>query len=450
MPGEWVAGAGQLAAELRVDGSELVFVGYGVRAPEYDWDDYDGVDVAGKTLLMLVNDPAVAAPDDPEALDPDAFRGKAMTYYGRWTYKYEIAGELGAAAVLVVHTTEAAGYDWSVVEGSFGRERFDLDAPELATAAAPVQGWVTHELFERLCRAGGHDPAELEASARTRDFRPVLLGGRASFALETRLRRIESRNVVGLLRGSEPALADELVVYTAHWDHLGIDPDLEAAGGDGIYNGALDNATGTGGVLELADGFARLPRAPRRSILFMLTTAEEKGLLGAAWYASHPLYPLEKTLANINIDGLNVLGRARDIQVVGDGNTTLEELLIAASVQQGRYVRPDSDTEKGYYYRSDHFEFAKRGVPALYVKAGSDLVGRPEGYGSERRAEYVSQRYHAPSDEVQPDWDYAGAIDDLWLLFRVGLNVANGARFPEWKPGTEFRARREAMLGTGG
>jgi Zn-dependent M28 family amino/carboxypeptidase len=433
----------RLVPEVRVDRSDLVFVGYGIVAPEYGWDDFKDADLHGKTLVVLVNDPPIPDPEHPDQLDPKMFRGRAMTYYGRWTYKYEVATEKGAAAVLIVHETGPAGYPWDVVRSGWTGEAFDLDAPDGNAGRVAVEGWLSSPAAERLFAAAGTDLATLKAEALSRDFRPVPLDGRASFHVTNDVRRLRSRNVIALLRGSDPDVQDQFVVYTAHWDHLGRDETLE---GDQIYNGALDNASGTAGVLELAHAFARFPTRPRRSILFLLVTAEEQGLLGSKHYAAHPLYPLEETLADINIDGLNVWGRTRDIAVVGAGSSTLDGLLEAAAVQAGRAVVPESEPEKGYYYRSDHFEFAKRGVPALYVDPGTDAIGRPAGWAKERQDEYLQQRYHQVTDEIQPDWDLTGAVEDLWLLFRVGLSVANGSSWPEWKPGSEFKATRDAML----
>jgi Zn-dependent M28 family amino/carboxypeptidase len=451
-----VAMSRHLVPEVRVDRSALVFVGYGVVAPEFGWDDFKGVDVTGKTVVMFVNDPPVRVPAEGEGqgegadeagLDPAMFRGRAMTYYGRWTYKYEIATEKGAAAVLIVHEDGPAGYGWGVVRDSWGGENFDLDTPDGNASRVPVEGWLARDAAASLFEAAGHSFEDMKRAALSPEFEPVSLGGTASFRVENRVRRVSSNNVIGLLRGSDPKVADELLVYTAHWDHLGRDETRE---GDQIFNGALDNATGVAGVLELAEAFMCLDTSPRRSILFMLVTAEEQGLLGSKHYASNPLYPLEKTLANINMDGLNVYGRTRDITVVGYGNSTLEDLLIAAAVQQGRSVKPEAEPEKGYFYRSDHFEFAKRGVPALYTGEGTEVIGKPDGFAEMLMQDYLKNRYHKPGDEILPEWTLDGAVSDLWLFFRVGLSVLYGDHWPEWKPGTEFKALREEMLGTAG
>ncbi|MFW6040157.1 MAG: M28 family peptidase [Gemmatimonadota bacterium] len=443
-PDDWVAGSLHVTdGGVRVEDSELVFVGYGVRAPEYDWDDYAGMDMTGKTLVMLVNDPPVPDPEDPSRLDGETFNGEAMTYYGRWTYKYEIASELGAAAAIIVHETEPAGYPWAVVTGSWGVEQFALRRPGGNADRVAVEGWITRGMAERIVAAAGHDFDELKAAAARSDFEPVALDGFASFTVRNTVRELESRNVVAMLEGADPERRDEYVVYTAHWDHLGVDPSLED---DTIYNGALDNATGTAALLELAEAFAAAPSPPDRSILFLAVTAEEKGLLGARYYAENPLHPLERTLANINIDGMNQWGRTEDIVVVGYGNSTLDDLLEREAATQGRTVEPDPEPEKGYFYRSDHFEFAKQGVPALYTDVGTRYIDRPEGYGERKREEYVANDYHKPSDEIKPDWDLSGAVADVRLLFRVGYRVATTDAWPEWSPGTEFRATREAML----
>ncbi|MFY9607787.1 MAG: M28 family metallopeptidase [Blastocatellia bacterium] len=440
---DYVAVSRRFVPDIRVDNSEMVFVGYGVVAPEYGWDDYKGVDVKGKTIVMLINDPAIPDPNDAAKLDEKMFKGKSMTYYGRWTYKYEIASRKGAAAAIVVHETGPAGYPWEVVSGSWGRENFDIKSPDKNMNRVAVESWIQLDRARELFAAGGKNFDQLKKEALSKDFKPVALGAKASFTIKNTLREVDSRNVVAKVEGADPKLKDEYVIYSAHWDHLGKDEKLQ---GDQIYNGALDNASGTAGLLELAEAFTRLPAPPKRSVLFLAVTAEEKGLLGAKYYAEHPLYPLEKTLANINMDGVNQWGRTKDIVIVGIGNSTLDDLLTSAARVQGRTIKPDPEPEKGFFYRSDHFEFAKQGVPALYADTGEEYVGKAEGYSQQKRDEYTSRDYHKPSDEVKPDWDLTGAIDDLRLLFLVGREVADGNQWPEWKPGTEFKAKREAML----
>ena len=446
-PDDWVAVSRRLAQEVKVENSDVVFVGYGVVAPEYGWDDYKGVDVRGKTIVMLVNDPAVPDPKDPKQLDPATFKGKAMTYYGRWTYKYEIASEKGAAAAIVVHETGPAGYPYSVVRGSWSRENFDILTPGGNANRVAVESWITLEKAKALFAASGHDFDSLKASAAKRDFRPVALGAKARFEIRSTQRNVQSRNVIARIEGSDPTLKNEYVVYTAHWDHLGRDPALT---GDQIYNGAADNASGVAALLEIARAFTKRAKPPKRSLLFLAVTAEEKGLLGAKYYAAHPLYPLAKTLANINMDVINLWGQTRDFISIGKGQSTLDTLLAEAAARQGRTIEPDAEPEKGLFYRSDHFEFAKQGVPALDTKGGVLFVGKPDDYGLKKRAEYTEKDYHKVSDEVKPDWNLAGAVEDVKLLIEVGDAVAEGTSYPEWLPGTEFRARREATLKAAG
>ncbi|HEX8852445.1 MAG TPA: M28 family metallopeptidase, partial [Pyrinomonadaceae bacterium] len=361
---DYVAVSRRFVPETKVEDSELVFVGYGVVAPEYGWDDYKGLDVRGKTIVMLINDPAVADARDASRLDERIFKGKAMTYYGRWTYKYEIASEKGAAAAIIIHETGPAGYPFDVVKSSWGRENFDIQTPDRNMSRVGVESWITWEKARELFAASGQDLSALKRQAATKAFRPVALGARASFVVRNTLRNVDSHNVVARLEGSDPRLRDEHVVFTAHWDHLGRD---EKRAGDQIFNGAIDNASGTAALLELAEAFTRLPTPPRRSILFLAVTAEEKGLLGSKYYATNPLYPLTKTLGNINIDGVNQWGRTRDIALLGGGLSTLDDLATQVAREQGRTVKPDPEPEKGLYYRSDHFEFARQGVPGLYT-----------------------------------------------------------------------------------
>ncbi|PYV37917.1 MAG: peptidase M28, partial [Acidobacteria bacterium] len=371
------------------------------------------------------------------------FRGNAMTYYGRWTYKYEIASEKGAAAAIIVHETGPAGYPYEVVSGSWGRENFDIKRPDGNAGRIAVESWVGLDTAKRLLSLAGQDFDALKKSALSKDFKPVPLGVRANFVVRNKLRDVQSRNVVARLEGSDPGRKDEYVIYTAHWDHLGKDEKLQ---GDQIYNGALDNASGTAALLELAEAFTKLKTPPKRSILFLSLTAEEKGLLGAEYYVENPLYPLGKTVANINMDGINPWGRTRDIVVIGLGNSTLDDVLTEAARLQGRTVKPDAEPEKGSFYRSDHFEFAKQGVPALYTDSGTEYIGKPAEFGKQKRDEYTEKDYHKVSDEIKPDWELSGAVEDLQLLFQAGYRVAQEEMFPVWKPGTEFKEKREQML----
>jgi Zn-dependent M28 family amino/carboxypeptidase len=413
-----------------------------VEAPEYQWDDYKGVDVAGKTLVMLVNDPPVADPTTPSALDTKTFGGRAMTYYGRWTYKYEIGAKKKAAAVLIVHETGPAGYPFAVVQGKTG-EQFTFVTASKNMDRVAIEGWISLEQAKTLMTMAGQDFDALKQQAATRAFKPVALGVSASMTLRNTMRRVESQNVVARLEGSDAKLKQELVVYTAHWDHFGIGEPLN---GDRIYNGAKDNATGTAALLETARAFTRLPTAPRRSILFLAVTAEEQGLLGSEYYAAQPLYPLSKTLANVNMDALNVNGRTKDLTIIGLGASELDDYARAAAKEQGRVLKPDAEPEKGFYYRSDHFNFAKVGVPALNTDEGVDFIGKPATFGQQVRDRYTADRYHKPSDEITPDWDLSGLAEDVQLLFAVGYRVAQADRYPAWSAGNEFKAIRDAQL----
>jgi Zn-dependent M28 family amino/carboxypeptidase len=431
--------------DVSVSDSPVVFVGYGIVAPEYGWDDYKGVDVKGKTIVMLVNDPPVPDAKDASKLDPAVFGGTAMTYYGRWTYKYEIAAEKGAAAAVIVHQTERAGYPWTVVLSSWNKENFDLQSPDQGRSRPQIEAWITLEKAEELARACGQDFAAMEASAARRDFKPVELGARASFHAKNTTRELQSRNIVAKLEGADPARRGEYVIYTAHWDHLGRDSALT---GDQIKNGAVDNASGCAGLLAIAEAYARAAQPPPRSILFTWVTGEEQGLLGSRWYATHPLYPLEKTLADINMDSLNTWGPTHDIVCIGLGQSTLDVTLSECAARQSRIVVPDPSPEKGAYYRSDHFEFAKVGVPALYADGGEEVLGKPAGWGHAKSEEFTAKDYHQVSDEPKLDWDLSGAALDMQLLYEVGRSVASAERWPEWKPNSEFKARREAQLGS--
>jgi Zn-dependent M28 family amino/carboxypeptidase len=439
---EMVAWSKHVADSASIADSEIVFAGYGVEAPEFNWDDFKGVDVKGKTIMVLVNDPAVPDPSDPARLDPKTFGGDAMTYYGRWTYKLEEGARKGAAAVLIVHETGPAGYPFSVVQGNLN-EKFDLVTPDKNMSRAAIEGWVTLDAAKKILKMAGQDYDALKKQAATREFKSVALGLTASVAIKNTLRTIDSRNVVAKLEGSDSALKDEYVVYSAHWDHFGVGTPVK---GDKIYNGALDNASGVASVLEIARAFTKVQPAPKRSILFLMVTAEEQGLLGSQYYSVSPIYPLAKTVANINIDGLNQWGRTSDLTVVGLGASDLDDYLKDAAAEQNRTLRPDPEPEKGFYYRSDHFNFAKQGVPALAPDSGVVYPGKSAEFSKQKRDEYTNTDYHAPSDEVKPDWDLTGAADDAELFFAVGYRVANADRYPEWKPGNEFKAKRESML----
>ncbi|NLH73836.1 MAG: M20/M25/M40 family metallo-hydrolase [Verrucomicrobia bacterium] len=443
LPQDCVLWSRRFVPEITVTDSEMVFVGYGVIAPEYDWDDFKGVDLRGKTMVVLVGDPPVPDPSDASKLDERVFKGREMTYYGRWTYKFEMAAQHGAAAALIVHETGPAGYPFVVVINSNTGELFELQAPDQNRGVAAVEGWITMDQAKTMLATAGHDYDSLKRAAVRRDFKPVALGIQAGFTVHNKLREVVSQNVVAKLPGSDARFRDEYVTYSAHWDHLGCDPKLS---GDKVYHGARDNALGVAGLIELAREFAALKPRPKRSLLFMATTGEEQGLLGAKYYAEHPLYPIARTLANLNMDALNPWGRTRDVSVFGFGNSTLEDLLEIAADRQGRKVSADPEPEKGGFFRADHFEFAKVGVPALYFASGVDYVGKPAGYGLQKRDEFTANDYHKPSDVIKSDWDLSGAVEDLELLFEVGRAVANAEEWPQWKERSEFRAMRTAVL----
>ena len=432
---DFVAWTVRVVETAALENSELVFVGYGVVAPEYDWNDYAGLDVRGKTVVMLVNDPGFATGDTA------LFRGNAMTYYGRWTYKFEEAARQGAEGAIVVHETEPAAYPWEVVRNGWTGPQFSLESADGNMGRVAVEGWFTVETARAIFEQAGQDYDALKEQALERSFEPVGLGLAASVRLRNTIERSTSRNFLALLPGTDRA--DEYVIYMAHWDHFGTDTTRD---GDRIFNGAKDNATGTAALIEIAEAFRAVSSAPSRSVLFLATTAEEQGLLGSLHYAENPVVSLANTVAAINMDAMNTLGPMRDVTIVGYGNSELDDYVERAAEEQGRVVRPDPEPEKGYFYRSDHFSFAKKGVPALYVDPGVDHVEHGEAWSLERLAEYTAERYHKPSDEYDPAWDLTGMSEDLRLLFRVGYRLANGRDFPDWRPGTEFKAARDAMM----
>src|SRR5580765_2626979 len=433
-----VAWTKHVADNAAIQNSELVFVGYGVVAPEFNWDDYKAVDVKGKTLVMLVNDPPVPDPANGDQLDPKTFGGRAMTYYGRWTYKYEMGAQKGAAGVLIIHETEPAGYGFNVVQGKTG-EQFDLVTPDKNMGRAAIEGWITLDSAKKLLQASGQDFDALKARAATREFTPVAIGARASMTINNTLRTIDSRNVLGRVEGSDPKVKDEYVVYTAHWDHFG-------KNADGIFHGAEDDALGCAALIEMGRAFTKLQTPPRRSILFLAVTAEEQGLLGSQFYSVSPVYPLAKTVADINMDSWNTHGRTKDMTLTGYGASDLDDYARDAAAEQGRVVHGDAEPEKGFFYRSDHFNFAKQGVPALDIAGGVDYIGKPPEFGQQMRKEWTEKRYHTPLDVVMPDWDLSGTREDLRVLFAVGQRVAMADNIPDWKPGNEFKAKRDAML----
>jgi len=435
---DFVAGTKRVVTQSGISNSELVFIGYGAVAPEYDWNDWAGADLRGKTVVVLVNDPGFATGD------PDLFNGRTMTYYGRWTYKYEEAARQGVAGLFIVHETEPASYPWAVVQRGWSGPEFGLVAEDDNMSRAAIEGWWSVETARTIFAQAGLSYDSLKTLAHQRDFSPVPLGLTASVFVRNTIERSTSRNVLAVLPGSDRA--DEYFVYMAHWDHFGRGTPVD---GDSIYNGALDNATGTAALLELAEAFVSLPQRPSRSILFLAVTAEEQGLLGSEYYGQNPVYPLAKTIAALNMDVLNVEGRMNDISIIGYGNSELDDYLIEFATAQGREVKSDPNPEAGSYYRSDHFNFAKVGVPALYPGNGIDHVEHGEAWTREIRDSWRANQYHQPSDEYSSDWDLTGAIDDLLLYFRIGYRIANESTFPNWSEDSEFRALRDAMMDAG-
>ena len=418
---------------LSLNNEEVVFAGYGVVAPEYNWNDYEGLDVKGKVVLILVNDPGFNAGDS------SLFKGKTMTYYGRWTYKFEEAAKQGAKACLIIHNTEAASYPFKVVQNNWNTARLRLDNRGKEEKLCDVIGWVSGPTAQKLLSAAGYDSTQL-AKADVRGFKGLPLNLKLSTSMHVKTTYDKSNNVIGKITGSK--YPDETIIYTAHWDHLGIGKPDET--GDSIYNGALDNASATAGLLELARAFQSLKTKPERTIVFLSVTAEEQGLWGSAWYAQNPVYPINKTIANINMDGLNWYGKTKDIVVVGEGQSNLEDYLKEEAAKVDRVISYEVHPEAGSYYRSDHFNFAKVGVPALYTSSGVEVIGQEKGFGKKMEDEYTEKRYHAPSDEYDAAvWKLDGAIDDLQLMFRVGKRIAFGTKLPEWKTGSEFKAIRE-------
>jgi len=430
---EFIAGSGVQTKRASISDAEIVFVGYGIVAPEYDWDDYKGVDLDGKVLLMLNNDPH---------WDPNLFEGDRRLYYGRWGYKYESAAAQGAVGAIIIHTHPSAGYPFQVVQTSWTGEQFEL--PDEGETRCQIEAWLTEEAAAELVEFAGHDLTELVEAAKTREFEPVPLGVTTSLALSNKIQRATTANVAGLLPGSDSELASEVVVFTAHHDHLGTsEPDAD---GDAIYNGALDNGAGMAQVLGAARTYAQLPEAPRRSMLFLFVAAEEQGLLGSAYYARHPTFHPGKIAANINLDGGNIWGRTRDLTYIGYGKSSLDEVVDEVAGYQGRRVTGDQFPDRGFFYRSDQFNFAKIGVPALYTDTGTDFIGQEPGWGTEQIKAWEEVKYHQPNDELEDDWNFDGMIEDTQLVFHVGLRVANADSMPSWTPGDEFEDERLAAI----
>lgn len=432
---EFVGTAGKQQQQVEVRDAEVVFVGYGIEAPEQKWNDYKDVDVRGKVLLFLNNDP----PSD----DPHFFGGKARTYYGRWTYKYEIAAQKGAAGALIIHTIESAGYGWNVVENSWTGEQFEL-ARDPSAPATLLNGWMTREVAEKLLKLCGRSLDELMKSAGRRDFTPLPLGITLSARITTAIKASATANVVGVLPGSDPTLRQEAVVFTAHFDHLGI---TKPVNGDSINNGALDNATGVSAILTLARMFSSLKQKPKRTLIFAAVGAEESGTLGSQYFVEHPLVPLAKIAADVNIDGINIFGKTKDIVMVGYGKSTIDEIVRRVAAWQGRTVKPDQFPEQGGFYRSDQYNFARVGIPCLYLDSGVEFIGKPEDFARKKVLEYIEHHYHQPSDEIRNDWDLRGAVEDLQLTFLVAYEIANAKEMPVWRKGDEFEAARLRWTG---
>jgi len=430
---DYIAGSGIQSAVSEIEAADLVFVGYGIQAPEFDWDDFKGAELNGKILLMLNNDPE---------WDENLFAGDRRLYYGRWDYKYESAARQGATGAIIIHTTPSAGYPWQVVQASWTGPQFELpagDEPRVEIAA-----WITDEAAQRIAARAGENLDELIAAARSRDFRPVDLGIGTSLTLANTLETVAGGNVGGILEGSDPQLKHEVVVYSAHHDHFGIgEPNEE---GDAIYNGALDNASGSAAVLTIAEAFAGLSQAPARSLLFLFVDGEEQGLLGSEYYALHPTFEPGRIAANINIDGANIWGKTSDVGYIGYGKSSLDAVVEEAAGRQGRSVKGDQFPDRGHFYRSDQFNFAKIGVPAIYLANGVDFIGRPPEWGKEQVEAWEAIHYHQPSDQLEESWNFDGFVDDTLLNFHSGRIIAESPELPAWNPGDEFEAARLEAL----
>ena len=420
---------------VNVSDSDVVFVGYGIVAPEYGWNDYAGLDVSGKTVVMLVNDPGFATKDER------LFKGNAMTYYGRWTYKFEEAGRQGAAGAIIIHETEPASYGWDVVSGGWTGPQYDLVRPENGAPRTQLEGWWHADTAQRLFELSDLDYGALKTQATKKRFSPIALEGlKLEATLNQSIQTVQSRNVAGGIRGTKRP--DEYVLYMAHWDHLGIKDNAE--GEDKIYNGAVDNATGTAAIIEIGEAFVQ-QGAPERSALFLAVTAEESGLLGSDYYAQSPLVPLAQTVGGINIDAMKPLGQTKDVKVIGFGASELEDRLKAVLDKRDMYIVPDDKPEAGYYYRSDHISLAKRGVPMLYADTGNDHITNGLTYGEDFQSDYTKNRYHEPSDEYDNSWDLSGLKQTTEILFELGYELANSEDWPNWYEGREFKALRDEM-----
>ena len=432
---DYIAMSGQQSESVAVNDAELVFVGYGIEAPEYQWNDYKGASLKGKILVMMNNDPD---------WDPKLFAGKRRLYYGRWDYKYASAARQGAAGAIVIHTTESAGYPWQVVQSSWGGEQFEL--PAESEPRLQFKAWATDTALRKLLKSNGYDLDKLIQSAHSRKFKPVSLGIKTSLAYTTKLSHVQTGNVAGLLPGSDPKLKDQVVIFSAHHDHFGIgEPD---ATGDRIYHGAVDNASGCAQVLALARTYMALPAAerPRRSLLFLFVAGEERGLLGSKYYSMHPTFPAGKIAANVNFDGGTIFGRTRDVTLVSAGKASVDQVAETVAKYQGRELKPDQFPDRGSYYRSDQFSFARIGVPALFFSSGTDVIGKPPEWGRHAIEEWELKQYHQPSDKLDGSWSFDGMVEDAQLGFYSGWLIAQADAMPTWNPGDEFEATRKKAL----
>ncbi|HLP72008.1 MAG TPA: M28 family metallopeptidase [Bacteroidales bacterium] len=433
---DFIGGSPMLSNEIRIDNSDMVFVGYGINAPEWNWNDYDGIDVKGKTVVMLINDPGYATGDS------SLFTGKSMTYYGRWTYKYEEAARQGANAALIIHETGAAGYPWAVVQNSWSGPQFYLENNEFLRSDLRFKGWLTGDAAGKLFSAAGLDIRKLTTDASKRGFKAVPLNVKLSAGFKNMVDHVKSNNVAALCPGDDRK--DEYIIYTAHWDHFGINPSFE---GDSILNGAVDNATGVAGLLEIAKAFTTASPGQKRSVLFLSVTGEEQGLLGSEYYANNPIFPLEKTAAVINMDALNIFGPTKDMTIVGYGNSELDKYAEDVLKRQGRYAIPDPTPEKGGYFRSDHFSFAKKGVPSLYLSKGVDNSEHGREWGLEQSEKWIQENYHKPSDNYEPEkWNFDGMINDIRIYFETGYDLSMTDDFPLWSSNFPFRSLRDEMM----
>jgi len=433
---DFIGGTPQVTQLVKINNSDIVFVGYGINSPENGWNDYAGLDVKGKTVLMLVNDPGYATSDT------NLFNGRTMTIYGRWTYKFDEAARQGASAAIIIHETGAAAYPWAVVQNSWTGSQFYLVDNDLSRSNLQLQSWVTTEGAQKIFESAGLDYNKIISSAAKRGFKPVDMNLKASIQFKNKVEYTKSNNVAAVWPGTDQS--DEYIIYTAHWDHFGVNPAFK---GDSILNGALDNATGTAALIEIAKAFTKLPEKQNRSILFLAVTCEEQGLLGSQFYAENPLFPLNKTVAVINMDALNIFGKTKDMTIIGFGNSRLDDYAVAVLKKKGRYANPDPAPEKGGYFRSDHFSFAKAGVPSLYLSTGIDNIEHGKEWAMAESEKWIMDNYHKPSDNYEPDkWKFDGMIEDIKVYFEIGYNLSVIREFPNWNAGSPFKSIRDQMM----